>query len=105
MLRVRSHAGQTGAEYMSGLLLVSACLLGIFAADIPGKLSCATQGAVHRLTGNDAEICGGTTAGAAERDSDGDGVSDKDEERQGLNPLDSDSDGDGVSDGDETKRG
>jgi hypothetical protein len=36
-----------------------------------------------------------------DKDSDGDGISDKDEIRLGLNPNSKDSDGDGISDGDE----
>jgi peroxiredoxin len=49
------------------------------------------------LAGEDASL----QAGGAAADSDGDGVSDKDEEALGLDPESPDSDGDGFNDGDE----
>lgn len=43
--------------------------------------------------------------GEAERDTDGDGLSDKEEAYYGTDPNNPDTDGDGMSDGDEVKRG
>lgn len=51
------------------------------------------------LAGVPARGAGGATTGAAATDSDGDGLSDRWEQRLGLNPLKKDSDGDGVPDG------
>ena len=111
MPRLRSHAGQTAAEYLGGLLLVAVIVAAIVGSGVPGKLSCAAHHAIGQLTGNDAEICGGTVVGPNDpttdpaADSDGDGISDADEGNRRTDPNNSDTDGDGVADGEELDLG
>ncbi|MDA0162449.1 hypothetical protein OM076_19405 [Solirubrobacter ginsenosidimutans] len=101
---VRQQRGQTAAEYMGILLLVAAIILAVTQVGLAGKLSCSLQGAVAQVTGGD-DACGDAQAAPASRDTDGDGVPDDVEQRNGTDPKNADSDGDGVSDGEEAKHG
>lgn len=58
-------------------------------------------------SGCDGKVGGGADAGgdAGQRDSDGDGLTDAEEEALGTDPNNADSDGDGIPDGDENQNG
>ena len=112
---LRAERGQTAAEYLGMLLVVSVIIAAIAATDLPGDL----RGAVAReicLIANDARDCPPSRAEqarrqrarerrAATRDTDHDHVPDRVERRYGTDPRSSDSDRDGIGDAAEIRAG
>jgi Bacterial TSP3 repeat len=114
MRRLRSQTGQTAAEYLGVLLLVSVVIAGVAHNDIGHRIGCQMRAQVAKILGGDApRSCGGQSRGpratasaaSASRDSDKDGIPDAEEIRRGTDPYSSDSDHDGVSDKDEIEAG
>jgi hypothetical protein len=115
MRRLRSQTGQTAAEYLGVLLLVSVVIAGVAHNDIGHRIGCQMRAQVAKILGGDAPRGCGTarhggprataSAASANRDSDKDGIPDADEIRRGTDPYSSDSDHDGVSDKDEIEAG
>ncbi len=114
MRRLRSQTGQTAAEYLGILLLVSVLIAGVAHNDIGHRIGCQMRARVAKILGGDApQGCGDhrggpratASAASADRDSDKDGIPDAEEIRRGTDPYSSDSDHDGVSDKDEIEAG
>ncbi len=115
MRRLRSEIGQTAAEYLGVLLVVSVVIAGVAHNDIGHRIGCHMRAQVAKILGGDAHGgCGHATRGgpratasaaSADRDSDRDGIPDAEEIRRGTDPYSSDSDHDGVSDKDEIAAG
>lgn len=114
MRRLRSQLGQTAAEYVGVLLLVSVVIAGVAHNDIGHRIGCQMRAQVAKILGGEAPPgCGrqrgGTraiaSAASANRDTDKDGVPDAEEIRRGTDPYSSDTDHDGVSDKDEIESG
>jgi Bacterial TSP3 repeat len=113
MARLRSQLGQTAAEYMGVLLLVSVIIAGVSTNHLGRQIGCHMRVQVDHIFGGHAKGCGGgpeagsptASAASAGKDSDGDGISDADERRYGTDPHDADSDHDGVPDKVEIQRG
>jgi hypothetical protein len=115
MARLRSQLGQTAAEYVGVLLLVSVIIAGVASTAIGDRIACHLRTGVDHVFGGHATGCGGAggaddgspraSAAAAGKDSDGDGISDAEERRRGTDPALADSDHDGVSDKDEIEAG
>jgi hypothetical protein len=103
----RETRGQTAAEYLGVMLLVAAIIVALVRIDVPGKISCALQSGIEKISGGEAD-CGDPQAATNPTggpDTDGDGVPDSVEQTNGTDPKNADSDGDGVNDADEAKRG
>ena len=114
MRRVRSQLGQTAAEYVGVLLLVSVVIAGVAHNDIGHRIGCQMRGQVAKILGGEAPHgCGRQRSGpravasaaSANRDTDKDGIPDAEEIRRGTDPYASDTDHDGVSDKDEIESG
>jgi hypothetical protein len=102
---MRSERGQTAAEYLGALLLVSAIVVAIFASGAPAKVADGVQQAVCsilRLPCADDAVRAQAGGGP---DSDGDGANDADERAHGSDPHRADTDGDGVIDSKEIAAG
>ena len=103
---MRDERGQTSAEYMGILLVVAAIVGALLASGLHREVAAAARSAVCTITGDSCEGAGGPAALASSGpDSDGDGVSDRDEQRAGTNPRAADTDGDGSSDAEERAAG
>lgn len=95
MRRLAGQAGQTAAEYM-GVLLVVSVIIGILATgDLGRVLRESTTTLICRIA--ETEDCKERQSGPAD-DRDGDGISNARERRAGLNPDKSDTDNDGIAD-------
>ena len=103
---MRDERGQTSAEYMGILLVVAAIVGALLASGLHREVAAAARSAICTITGDSCEGAGGPAAVASSGpDSDGDGVSDRDEQRAGTNPRAADTDGDGSSDAEERAAG
>ena len=102
----RNEAGQTAAEYVGVLLVISVIIAAVATSDIGTQIGCQAKALVQKIAGVEVSTCGepGPTASAPPRDSDGDGYSDADERDRGTDPKNPDTDGDGLSDGEEARR-
>ncbi len=100
--------GQTSAEYMGALVLVSVVIaaLATTAPQIGDRIAGAME-AIFGGNGATAQPADPGTATAADptADDDGDGLTNEEEAALGTDPAHADSDGDGVSDNDEFTRG
>jgi hypothetical protein len=105
---MRSQRGQTAAEYL-GVLLVVSVIVASIASSKPGEaITRSIEATICRVAGG--EDCGEpppapTPPGATREDLDGDGIPNDDEARAGLDPRSADSDGDGVPDAEEVRAG
>jgi hypothetical protein len=106
--RFTRETGQTAAEYLGVLLVVSVIIAAVASTQVGAKMVCAMRVTVDRIaTGEDnrtAKPCGTATAARSRRDRDRDGIPDAVERRLGTDPRVADSDGDGLSDGEERRR-
>ncbi len=114
--RLSERRGQTAAEYLGLLLVVSVIVAVIAESDLPGRMRAALRQQIC-VVFNDARDCPDAieaareqrrrdaTRRAARRDSDGDGVPDVVERRHGTDPHSPDSDRDGLSDAVELAHG
>jgi hypothetical protein len=110
--RMTERRGQTAAEYLGVLLVVSVIIATIAQSDLPGKLRTAVRQQIC-VAFNDASTCPDAVDSARDRarqraaqraatkDSDHDGIPDAVELRYGTDPHSRDSDGDGLDDGQE----
>jgi DNA/RNA non-specific endonuclease/Bacterial TSP3 repeat len=103
---MREERGQTSAEYMGILLVVAAIVGALIASGLHREITAAARSAVCTIAGESCEGARGPAA-LADRgpDYDGDGVSDRNEQRAGTNPREADTDGDGSSDAEERAAG
>jgi hypothetical protein len=103
---MRDERGQTSAEYMGILLVVAAIVGALIFSGVHREIAAAARSAVCTIAG---EACEGGAGPAtlADRgpDTDGDGVSDRNERRAGTNPREADTDGDGSTDAEERALG
>ena len=113
---MRSERGQTAAEYLGALLVISVIVAAIATTTLGTQITASMHKLVCNIAGQD---CGAPPENAAQVDSDGDGVLDGDdpvpnaadvdgdgltdgeEIALGTDPQVADTDGDGVSDGEE----
>ena len=95
---MRRQRGQTAAEYLGVLLVISAIIAAVGTTTLGAQISDSMRRLVCNVAGQD---CGDPPANAAEVDSDGDGVLDGDDPV----PDHSDVDGDGLTDGQEIALG
>jgi hypothetical protein len=111
LTRLRGARGQTSAEYVGVLVLVSVIVVALLASGLGAQIGDGVTSAVRAIAG-----AGGPTAqGGGEdepsdtvdptADDDGDGLNNEEEAALGTDPGSADSDGDGVSDVDEFARG
>lgn len=96
MRRLAGQTGQTAAEYMGLLFVVSVMIAAIASAGIDVRIASAIRTQICKIAGGSCEV--GASRASASKDSDLDGVSDAVERAKGLNPRRADSDGDGLSD-------
>ena len=94
------------------LLLVAVIVGALVASGIGGRVACAVGDSVSRIAGGEGAECEGggdkPVAGpgdGADTDTDGDGISDADEQRNGTDPASADTDGDGLTDAEEAELG
>ena len=117
---MRSERGQTAAEYLGALLVISVIIAAVATTNAGAQIRISMQKLVCNIAGQD---CGEVPEGAAQVDSDGDGVLDGDdpvpdnadvdgdgltdgqEIALGSDPRSADTDGDGVDDGEEFEDG
>ena len=117
---MRCERGQTAAEYLGALLVVSVVVAAIATTNLGAQITVSMQRLVCNIAGQD---CGAPPENAAQLDTDGDGVLDGDdpvpnhgdidgdgltdgeEIALGSDPNVADTDGDGVSDGEEYENG
>src|SRR5215213_3876555 len=85
---VRSQRGQTAAEYLGALLVISVVVAAIATTNLGTQITTSMHRLVCTIAGQD---CGAPPANAAQLDTDGDGVLDGDDPV----PDHSDIDGDG----------
>jgi hypothetical protein len=109
LARLRGVRGQTSAEYVGALLLVSVIVVALLTVGplIGDRMSGAIQ-AIIGGGGQSAQQSGtdpGTAAVDPTADDDGDGLTNEEEAALGTDPGEADSDGDGVSDNDEFAHG
>src|SRR5262245_27157604 len=106
MRRLAREHGQTAAEYLGVLLVISVIVAALVQTAVGAEIGCGMQSAIAKIAGGDGADCGangpGTVGGP---DSDGDGISDDSERANGTDPHRADSDGDGVMDGVEARNG
>ncbi len=103
MRTLAAQRGQTAAEYMGVLLVVSTIIAVLATGDIGRVLKDSMTTLICRVA--EAEDCARATAPSSKRDRDGDGISNAAERRAGLDPDNADSDNDGLTDRDELERG
>jgi hypothetical protein len=108
--RVRGQAGQTAAEYLGLLLIVSLIVAALVSAGVAGHVARTIDAAVCTIGGGDCAPAAaapppGSTAATGGPDADGDGLDDAAERERGLDPENADTDGDGLADGEEARRG
>ena len=112
---LRDQRGQTAAEYLGVLLVVASIITVLATTNLASGLRAETARQIC-LIANDEADCPPSRAererraakrrsAAARRDTDGDGVPDRQERRYGTDPHSRDSDGDGISDATEIRRG
>src|SRR4051794_22788057 len=101
----QADRGQTSAEYLGVLLLVAAIVVALLQSGAGDSIACGVRGAVAQIAGGEPACAGDAQAAPAARDTDGDGVADDVEARNGTDPKDADSDDDGVTDAEESRRG
>ena len=95
---MRSERGQTAAEYLGVLLVISVIIAAVATTTVGAQIGESMHKLVCNIAGQD---CGAPPENAAQVDSDGDGVLDGDDPV----PNHSDIDGDGLSDGEEIALG
>jgi hypothetical protein len=101
---VRCQRGQTAAEYVGVLLVVSVIIAAVSNTTVGTSIARHLDRMVCEIF--DGEGCATPKASAGRPgDRDGDGVSDRDERRAGTDPRSADSDRDGISDGRERRLG
>ena len=105
MRRLAREHGQTAAEYVGVLLVISVIIAAVAQSAIGAEIRCQAQNAVSKIAGGDGADCAGEQAAGGGTDSDGDGVSDDEERSNGTDPGNADSDGDGLTDGEEARGG
>ncbi|WP_053225914.1 hypothetical protein [Solirubrobacter soli] len=98
----RDQRGQTAAELLGVLLVIAAIVGAVVATGVGGRIAGEIHTAVCQIAGKDCHVAAG---GAKPGDLDGDGLSDADERRAGLDPANDDSDADGIPDGKEIELG
>ncbi len=105
--RLRGAHGQTAAEYMGALVLVSVVIAAVAsgAPQIGDRISRAMEAIVGGKGKPAQEAAPGATAADPTADDDGDGLTNEEEAALGTDPGAADSDHDGVSDDDEFTRG
>ena len=114
LARLRGIRGQSSAEYLGALMLVSVIVVALLAAGLPAQIGDRMLSAVKAIAGGvvPAAQVGGASGdeprdGVVDptADDDGDGLNNAEEAALGTDPDSADSDGDGVSDDDEFSRG
>jgi hypothetical protein len=95
---VRQQRGQTAAEYLGALLVVSVIVAALATTNVGAQVKVTMHKLVCTIAGQD---CGAVPENAAQVDSDGDGVLDGDDPV----PDSADVDGDGLTDGEEIALG
>ena len=95
---MRSERGQTAAEYLGVLLVISVLVAAVATSSAGAQIRESMHKLVCNIAGQD---CGAPPENAAQLDSDGDGVLDGDDPV----PNHSDIDGDGLTDGEEIALG
>ncbi|HEX6026247.1 MAG TPA: hypothetical protein VFZ00_29910 [Solirubrobacter sp.] len=100
MRRFAVQTGQTAAELLGALLIVSVIIAAVATTAVGGKLKCGLGAMVESIgVGAKGQGCGSiVTENVTPDDSDGDGLSDDQERENGSNPFSADSDEDGVPD-------
>jgi hypothetical protein len=98
--RFAVQTGQTAAEYLGALLILSVIIAAVATTDVGGRIKCGMGAMVESIgLGSEGESCGSiVTANVTPEDSDGDGLSDEEERANGSNPFSADSDEDGIPD-------
>jgi hypothetical protein len=98
--RFAVQTGQTAAEYLGALLILSVIIAAVATTDVGGRIKCGIGAMVESIgLGSEGESCGSiVTANVTPEDSDGDGLSDEEERANGSNPFSADSDEDGIPD-------
>src|SRR5689334_24530732 len=102
---MRSARGQTSAEYLGVLLLVVAVVFALAHAGVGSTVSCGLRTGIAHIAGGDPACGDAAQTALGARDTDGDGIPDDVEQRNGTDPKNADSDDDGVNDADESRRG
>jgi Bacterial TSP3 repeat len=101
---MRSQRGQTAAEYMGVLLVVSVIIAAVSTTNVGTAIARQLDRLVCEISEEKNCEAPPTRAGRP-GDRDGDGVSDRDERRAGTDPRSDDTDADGIKDGDERRAG
>jgi hypothetical protein len=98
--RFASQTGQTAAEFLGALLVVSVIIAAVATTDVGAQIKCGMGALVESIgVGEKGEGCGDiVAANVTPEDSDGDGLSDEEERANGSNPFSADSDEDGIPD-------
>jgi DNA/RNA non-specific endonuclease/Bacterial TSP3 repeat len=100
---MRGQRGQTAAEYLGALLVISVIVAAIATTTVGELIGSTVRSLVCEIAQRDCSA--EATARAAARDSDGDGLTDGEEAALGTNPRDIDSDDDGIGDRTEYDQG
>jgi hypothetical protein len=98
----RDQRGQTAAELLGVLLVVAAIVAAVVATGVGQRIASEIHAVVCQIAGGACHVAPG---GPKPGDLDGDGLSDADERRAGLDPANDDSDADGIPDGKEVELG
>lgn len=100
--RLRAQGGQAIFEHLGVILVLAAVLGAVAAGGVGGKLTDALAAAACKVAG---QACGQGQQPPlpGSGDTDGDGLTDDQERRQGTRPDRPDTDGDGLDDADEAK--
>ncbi len=100
MRRFATQTGQTAAELLGALLIISVIIAAVATTDVGAQIKCGMGAIVESIgVGEKGEACGDiVTTNVTPTDSDGDGLSDEEERANGSNPFSADSDEDGVPD-------
>src|SRR5262245_63198960 len=99
---MRGQRGQTAAEYVGVLLVVSVIIAAVATTNVGTAIAQQLDRLVCEIA--DGENCKAPPAGRP-GDRDGDGISDRDERRAGTDPASADTDADGIKDGEERRLG
>jgi hypothetical protein len=101
---MRSPRGQTAAELLGALLVVSAIIAALATTSVGTAIAQQMERLVCEI-GSDADCAAAPPPGATPSDADGDGISNEDERALGSDPRSADSDGDGLEDAHEVRIG